>query len=90
MTIESGGNPNALSKAGAIGLLQIMPIHSCVSWKPEQNISCGVGIIAGHYHTIGNWKDALAQYNAGVTGASRGSGYDYAIKVLDLYNDSRK
>jgi len=68
MTIESGGNPQALSKSGAMGLMQVMPFHSCASWEPEANIACGVSILENYIaRSNGNVREGLAAYNAGMT-----------------------
>lgn len=90
MTMESGGNPDALSGSGAMGLMQVMPFHSCSSWEPEQNISCGVGILAYYEGRAEDWTRGLAAYNAGETGRDvYGRGYGYAEKVLALYENSK-
>lgn len=68
---ESGGNPRAVSRAGAMGLMQLMPanvqeagIHD--PFDPEQNIAAGTKQLAGlmaQYH--GDLDLTLAGYNAG-------------------------
>ncbi len=68
---ESGGNPKAVSRAGAMGLMQLMPanvqeagIHD--PFDPEQNIAAGTKQLAGlmaQYH--GDLDLTLAGYNAG-------------------------
>ena len=68
---ESGGNPHAVSRAGAMGLMQLMPenVHEAgVSdpFDPEQNIAAGTEQLSGlmqRYH--GDLDLALAGYNAG-------------------------
>ncbi len=68
---ESGGNPRAVSPAGAMGLMQLMPanVHEAgISdpFDPEQNIAAGTRQLAslmGQYH--GDLDLALAGYNAG-------------------------
>ena len=68
---ESDGNPRCVSRAGAMGLMQIMPANVKEAgildpFDPEQNISAGTKQLAGllsQYH--GNLDLALAGYNAG-------------------------
>jgi soluble lytic murein transglycosylase-like protein len=68
---ESGGNPRSVSRAGAMGLMQLMPENvkeAGISdpFDPEQNIAAGTKQLAGlmaQYH--GNLDLALAGYNAG-------------------------
>ncbi len=68
---ESDGNPRCVSRAGAMGLMQLMPENvkeAGISdpFDPEQNISAGTKQLAGlltHYH--GDLDLALAGYNAG-------------------------
>jgi len=95
MTMESGGNPNAVSRSGAIGLMQIMGMHSCQTFDPDGNISCGVFILATYYHRAGDdWRTGLAYYNCGERGVKESrcgttGGYAYADKVLNLYQASK-
>lgn len=68
---ESGGDPHAVSPAGAMGLMQLMPANvreAGISdpFDPEQNIAAGTRQLAGlmgQYH--GDLNLALAGYNAG-------------------------
>jgi soluble lytic murein transglycosylase-like protein len=66
---ESGWNPKARSHAGATGLAQLMPgtarllgvdIHN-----PHQNLEGGARYLRMMYNKFGNWRLALAAYNAG-------------------------
>ena len=68
---ESDGNPRCVSRAGAMGLMQLMPDNVKEAgiadpFDPEQNIAAGTKQLAGllaQYH--GNLDLALAGYNAG-------------------------
>jgi len=68
---ESDGNPRCVSRAGAMGLMQLMPANVKEAgianpFDPEQNIAAGTKQLAGlmaQYH--GDLDLALAGYNAG-------------------------
>lgn len=68
---ESKGDPAAISRAGAMGLMQLMPGTSSEygvldPFDPQANVSGGVHYLhdlLARYH--GNVADALAAYNAG-------------------------
>lgn len=76
---ESRFHPNAVSPAGACGLMQMVPAtFEEVLWRlelpedadifaPEQNIRCGAFYLRRLYDLFGeNWDTALAAYNAGM------------------------
>ncbi|MCS6777423.1 MAG: lytic transglycosylase domain-containing protein [Chloroherpetonaceae bacterium] len=69
---ESGGNPRAVSTAGAQGLMQLMPETAALygvrdSFDPEQNIAAGTRHLAGLLREFrGDLPLALAAYNAGI------------------------
>lgn len=71
---ESGLDPNAVSKAGAVGIGQIMPKY----WKgqhglltdedfrdPIKSINAAAAIMGNHVKTYGSWDAALVAYNSG-------------------------
>lgn len=71
MRQESGGNPTAKSKAGAMGLMQLMPATAKGlgvkdPFDPAQNIEGGIKYLAQKMKQHGgNLDHVLASYNAG-------------------------
>lgn len=61
MTMESNGDPLALSGSDARGLMQIL--HG--PWDPAANVDTGAQMLAALYSQFGTWPLALAAYNAG-------------------------
>ena len=97
MRMESGGNPNAISRAGAIGLMQLMPATAKglgVDPKdPERNLEGGIKYLsqlADKYD--GDYVRTLAAYNAGPSRVDSYGGVPpfpetqrYVKNVLALY-----
>jgi hypothetical protein len=75
MQIESCGDPNAISGAGAMGLFQVMPYHFAESeypFSPNTNALRGLNYLHSSLQTYsGNIALALAGYNGGINGAAR-------------------
>jgi soluble lytic murein transglycosylase-like protein len=96
---ESSGNPNAVSNAGALGLMQLMPSNVSESkvsdpFDPTQNINAGVSQLSGYLKKYdGNVDQALAAYNAGPAAVQEYHGIppyhetqNYIKKIHDLLN----
>lgn len=66
---ESRYNPNAISRSGAIGLMQFMPATAksfgIDPRDPFQSIEAAGKYLAQLYRQFGDWKLALGAYNFG-------------------------
>lgn len=92
---ESNFNPNAVSSAGAKGLMQIMDFNSRAMgvtnpFDPAQNIDAGVRILKGGLAKYGDLTKALAAYNAGGPTVDKYGGVPpyketqaYVVRVID-------
>ena len=67
ITAESDFNPNAVSKAGAVGIAQIMPaLHPAVDpTDPYASLDYAARLMRGYINHYGDWRRALIAYNAG-------------------------
>lgn len=92
--VESRYCPRAQGEAGEIGLGQIMPgtarllgYEPTHLWKPDLNIRAAAQYLSIQYRRFGNWKLALAAYNAGPARAYNPptSTQQYVVNVLAVY-----
>lgn len=71
MQIESCGDPRARSRAGAMGLFQVMPFHFEAGedgYQPDTNALRGLGYLARSLSSAnGDVRLALAGYNGGIS-----------------------
>jgi len=99
VSAESGGNPLAVSRAGARGLMQLMPATAASlgvknSFQPQQNVSGGSAYLdelLTRYRN--NLALALAAYNAGPEAVDRYHGIPpynetqiYVARVIHEFN----
>ncbi len=86
---ESAFNPAARSRAGAIGLMQLMPMTArelqIDPFVPEQNIEGGVRYFSQLLKKFGGLELALVAYNAGPGFAER-----YVRGQARLYGETRE
>lgn len=75
---ESGFDPTAVSKAGARGLMQLMPSTAASlgvdAFDPAQAVDGAARLLKSHLDTFGSTELALAAYNAGPAAVRRYGG----------------
>src|SRR5271157_847599 len=97
--VESNFNPNAVSRKGAMGLMQLMPstarsLNVSNPFDPQQNVDAGVRHLRrllDNYN--GDVRLSLAAYNAGAGAVARSAGVphfretqNYVRRITNLYN----
>ncbi len=91
---ESAFRPDAVSRAGAIGLAQLMPGTArglgVDPWNPEQNLDGGARYLAMQVDRFGSLELGLAAYNAGPGNVIRYGGIPpfaetqiYVVRVIE-------
>jgi soluble lytic murein transglycosylase-like protein len=99
MQIESCGDPRATSRAGAMGLFQVMPYHFVSGenpYSPDTNALRGLNYLKRSLDAAGgNARLALAGYNGGIGVISRGE-WTWAAETaryvrygFPIYEDAR-
>src|SRR5882762_3057727 len=97
--VESNFNPNAVSRKGAMGLMQLMPstarsLNVSNPFDPQQNVDAGVRHLRRLLDSYGgDVRLSLAAYNAGSGAVARSAGVphfretqSYVRRITNLYN----
>lgn len=98
---ESSFNPYSTSSTGAMGLMQLMPgtaseLGVTNAYDVDQNVDGGTKYLKSLLNTFGDYKKAIAAYNAGPGAVESSNGEmsklpqetkDYVSKVLKYYTN---
>jgi soluble lytic murein transglycosylase-like protein len=94
---ESSFDADAVSHAGAQGLMQLMPETARTlgvkdAFRPDENVDGGTRYLRKMIDRYGDWTRALAAYNAGPSAVDQYRGVppyketrDYVKRVLNYY-----
>jgi soluble lytic murein transglycosylase-like protein len=98
--VESNFNPNAVSRKGAMGLMQLMPgtareLAVTDPFDPQQNVEAGVRHLRGLLDSFdGDVSRSLAAYNAGAKAVAKHNGVppyaetqNYVRRITTLYGN---
>ena len=95
---ESAWNPQAVSRAGAVGLTQVLPSTAAamgynpaaLASDPEMQLEAGARYLREMYDRFCRWDEALAAYNAGPHNVEKFQGIppfaetqQYVTKILE-------
>lgn len=88
--VESRYRPDAVSGAGAQGVMQLMPFvseaYGVNPWDPAQAIDAAAQLLSEHHARFGSWDLALAAYNAGAGAVARAGNQPPSANVANYVN----